>query len=331
MLRLTWRSNMRLVASTLPSNTAPLWKSSHLCLPTPTHPSEQGRGSILALDVGRARLAALRNMAARQEHGSMVATVAMDLRDFAAERQEAGEEAQAAGGSAPAAAAAAGSEWGQQAAQQDGKVRRRRMHWDKVLLDAPCSGTGVLAKRADLRWRKQPADVAQMAALQGELLDAAAGVQGLPVVMWGAVQSRGCGAGCGECPTRIGLDWTALLACLRSRVQRSAPPPLAGCTLPHLRHPRRVPISLASPPAAPSQAGLVAPGGVLVYSTCSLEAAENQKQVAAFLQRHPDYSIEAPPPSADLPPQCLSPEGFLTMLPHVHATDGAFAARLRRQ
>jgi 16S rRNA (cytosine967-C5)-methyltransferase len=43
-----------------------------------------------------------------------------------------------------------------------------------VLLDAPCTGLGVLARRADLRWRKQVADIARLAALQQELLGAAA-------------------------------------------------------------------------------------------------------------------------------------------------------------
>lgn len=38
--------------------------------------------------------------------------------------------------------------------------------FDRVLLDVPCSGLGVLAKRADLRWRRGPADVAAAAALQ---------------------------------------------------------------------------------------------------------------------------------------------------------------------
>jgi hypothetical protein len=38
--------------------------------------------------------------------------------------------------------------------------------WDKVLLDAPCSGTGVLAKRADLRWRRTQQDTQQLVALQ---------------------------------------------------------------------------------------------------------------------------------------------------------------------
>lgn len=38
--------------------------------------------------------------------------------------------------------------------------------FDKVLLDVPCSGLGVLAKRADLRWRRQPADILSNAQLQ---------------------------------------------------------------------------------------------------------------------------------------------------------------------
>ncbi len=38
--------------------------------------------------------------------------------------------------------------------------------FDRVLVDAPCSGLGVLSKRADMRWRRTPADVAAAAALQ---------------------------------------------------------------------------------------------------------------------------------------------------------------------
>ena len=45
---------------------------------------------------------------------------------------------------------------------------------DRVLLDAPCSGWGVLARKADLRWRLQPSDMATLLRLQGELLDSAA-------------------------------------------------------------------------------------------------------------------------------------------------------------
>ena len=43
-----------------------------------------------------------------------------------------------------------------------------------VLLDVPCTGTGVLGRRADLRWRRTPSDVPELVALQDELLEAAA-------------------------------------------------------------------------------------------------------------------------------------------------------------
>ncbi|MEL6614633.1 MAG: 16S rRNA (cytosine(967)-C(5))-methyltransferase RsmB [Bacteroidota bacterium] len=120
--------------------------------------------------------------------------------------------------------------------------------FDRVLLDAPCSGTGVLAKRADLRWRRSPEALADLARLQDDLLDAAA--------------------------------------------------------------------------------RLVRPGGLLVYSTCSLERDENEDRVDAFLLRHPEFTHEAV--GETVPEEMRTPEGNYTALPHVHGTDGAFAARLRR-
>ncbi len=45
---------------------------------------------------------------------------------------------------------------------------------DAVLLDAPCTGTGVLSKRADLRWKRSAEDLEKAVELQAELLDAAA-------------------------------------------------------------------------------------------------------------------------------------------------------------
>ncbi len=41
---------------------------------------------------------------------------------------------------------------------------------DAVLVDAPCSGLGVLARRADLRWQRQPEDFAALTRLQSEIL-----------------------------------------------------------------------------------------------------------------------------------------------------------------
>lgn len=120
--------------------------------------------------------------------------------------------------------------------------------FDKVLLDVPCSGLGVLSKRADLRWRRTKAQLEDLTALQGRMLQGAA--------------------------------------------------------------------------------SLVNPGGLLVYSTCSPDREETFDQIAKFLERNPNWDVDAPPEM--VPDECVTDEGYLLTLPHVHGIDGAFAARLRR-
>ncbi|MDG5816446.1 16S rRNA (cytosine(967)-C(5))-methyltransferase RsmB [Chitinispirillales bacterium ANBcel5] len=51
-------------------------------------------------------------------------------------------------------------------------------HFDKVLLDAPCSGTGVLQRHPDGRWARTPEDIEHIVTLQRELLGSAAGLVG---------------------------------------------------------------------------------------------------------------------------------------------------------
>ncbi len=53
-------------------------------------------------------------------------------------------------------------------------VLRYQNYFDRVLLDAPCTGTGVLSKRADLRWRRDQDSLDNAVELQAELLDSAA-------------------------------------------------------------------------------------------------------------------------------------------------------------
>jgi 16S rRNA (cytosine967-C5)-methyltransferase len=74
-------------------------------------------------------------------------------------------------------------------------------------------------------------------------------------------------------------------------------------------------------------AKLIPIGGFLIYSTCSLEAEENEEQVSAFLERRPDFTLA---PSRAVPEDLLDDEGRLVVLPQRHGFDGAFAARLRR-
>lgn len=69
---------------------------------------------------------------------------------------------------------------------------------------------------------------------------------------------------------------------------------------------------------------LVAPGGVLVYGTCSVLPAENQAQLEAMVQRNPQWSVES------LTPGHGRTDTHLSLSPDMHGTDGFFGAILRR-
>jgi 16S rRNA (cytosine967-C5)-methyltransferase len=132
--------------------------------------------------------------------------------------------------------------------QGDGRSYNFPMPFDRVLVDAPCSGLGVLGRRADARWRKGPEVLREMPGIQLDLLSAGA---------------------------------------------------------------RRV-----------------RPGGVVVYSVCSFEPEETTDLVERFLRTNPSFMIETA--AGVLPDEVVDENGFMSVLPHVHGCDGAFAARFRR-
>lgn len=59
--------------------------------------------------------------------------------------------------------------------EEDGRDRARRAlgRYDRILVDAPCTGLGALRRRPEARWRKAPSDVPDLARLQAGLVDAA--------------------------------------------------------------------------------------------------------------------------------------------------------------
>ncbi|HYT61333.1 MAG TPA: transcription antitermination factor NusB [Haliangiales bacterium] len=106
--------------------------------------------------------------------------------------------------------------------------------FERVLVDAPCSNTGVMRRRVDLRWRIRPGEIERLHSVQLELLHVAAG------------QTK--------------------------------------------------------------------PGGVLVYSTCSLEPEENNEVVKEFLATHTEFTMES---ERDL-------------VPFEDGVDGAYGAKFQR-
>jgi len=84
--------------------------------------------------------------------------------------------------------------------------------------------------------------------------------------------------------------------------------------------------------AGPLAVIVLQPGGLLVYSTCTLLPEENQNQVRAFMERNPEFSLDM---DVSWLPEALRDQvadGMLQLLPHRHkGMDGFFIARMRRK
>lgn len=118
--------------------------------------------------------------------------------------------------------------------------------FDRVLIDAPCSGLGVIRRHPEIKWRRSVHDLKAMAQTQAQILDA---------------------------------------ACLGVR-----------------------------------------PGGVLVYSVCTDSPEEGPDQVAAFLARHPEFTLDAPP-EGPVDWSLVADGDYIRTRTEVHGCDGFFAAR----
>ena len=76
-----------------------------------------------------------------------------------------------------------------------------------------------------------------------------------------------------------------------------------------------------------NQANYVRPGGLLLYSTCTLAREENEGIVEAFLKARPEFTTEPLPLPAVFP---VNESGMLALVPGEYDTDGFFICRLRR-
>lgn len=121
---------------------------------------------------------------------------------------------------------------------------------EMVLLDSPCSGTGVLRRHPEGKWRKDPESIAALTVLQRELLD-------------GVLKT-------------------------------------------------------------------LAPGGKLLYTTCSLLREENEEIIDGFLERG-GLTLADLRAGSGLPADLFTPRGELRTWPHLHDCDGFYAALLIKE
>lgn len=121
--------------------------------------------------------------------------------------------------------------------------------FDRILVDAPCSGMGLMRRKPDIRYNKKTEDFQKLPVIQLDILE--------------------------------------------------------------------------------SVAPALKPGGLLVYSTCTFAPEENQEVVAAFLERHSDFSLVEVPVGNVV--QSSIEKNMLTIYPQQYMTDGFFISCLRKK
>lgn len=135
--------------------------------------------------------------------------------------------------------------------ENDPKLKRLNSKFDRVLVDAPCTGLGTLRRNPDLKWRQTPQDLAELTLKQAAILARAA--------------------------------------------------------------------------------KLTKAGGRLIYSTCSLLKDENEQIAESFLAAHPDFTLLNATEILSQQQIQLDTGKYLKLLPHLHNTDGFFAAVFEKE
>lgn len=187
------------------------------------------------------------------------------------------------------------------------------------------------------------------------VLDLCAAPGGKTLLLAEQMQDTGRLVSCDVTENRVGLIRTAVqrmgFACVETRCNDAAHPapdlPMADCILtdvpcsglgilakkPDIRYKaldeaRYAQLLATQASILDAAAGLLKPGGRLVYSTCTIHPAENQQQIQAFLQRHPEFTLASPSPTMPQGMRC-TPYGMLS-IPTETGMDGFFICAMQK-
>lgn len=187
------------------------------------------------------------------------------------------------------------------------------------------------------------------------VLDLCAAPGGKTLLLAEQMQDTGRLVSCDVTENRVGLIRAAVqrmgFACVETRCNDASHPapdlPMADCILtdvpcsglgilakkPDIRYKaldeaRYAQLLATQASILDAAAGLLKPGGRLVYSTCTIHPAENQQQIQAFLQRHPEFTLASPSPAMPQGMRC-TPYGMLS-IPTETGMDGFFICAMQK-